>query len=98
MNHRVGNAVVACSAIAVALFAIQQNVHLMPDAHAMFTADRERCFGVVRAGRNDCGTAKHACAGRAPRDAAGDEWLLVPAGTCAKIAGASSKAIETATN
>ncbi|MPW23407.1 DUF2282 domain-containing protein [Paraburkholderia sp. CNPSo 3157] len=48
---------------------------------------RERCFGIVRAGRNDCGTAKHACAGRAPRDAAGDEWLLLPAGTCTKIAG-----------
>src|SRR5438034_502376 len=25
--------------------------------------DNEKCFGIAKAGQNDCGTAKHACAG-----------------------------------
>ncbi|MGF6920668.1 putative membrane protein [Paraburkholderia sp. 40] len=91
MGHRFGNTLVISSAIGVALLAIRLNTHLMPNAHASFTSDRERCFGIVRAGKNDCGTAKHACAGRAPRDSAGDEWLMLPAGTCAKIADGASR-------
>ncbi|SIT51201.1 conserved exported hypothetical protein [Paraburkholderia piptadeniae] len=86
MNRRIGNALVILSAFGAIAVAVDRNTHLGPHSAAIFKFDRERCFGIVRAGRNDCGTAKHACAGRAPRDAAGDEWLLLPAGTCSKIA------------
>ncbi|WP_241023747.1 DUF2282 domain-containing protein [Burkholderia sp. Ac-20365] len=64
-----------------------RNTHLGPHLGATFTFSRERCFGVVRAVRNDCGTARHGYVDRATRDAAGDEWVLLPAGTCTKIAG-----------
>jgi uncharacterized membrane protein len=91
MNHRIGNAVVILSAISAIALAVQRNTHLTPHAAANFRFDRERCFGVVRAGKNDCGTAKHACAGRARLDASGDEWLMLPAGTCEKIIGGALK-------
>ena len=87
MDHRIGNTLAICSAIGIVLLAVQQTTHLLPGSKKMFTFDRERCYGVVRAGKNDCGTAKHACAGRAVRDADSNEWLMLPAGTCTKIVG-----------
>jgi uncharacterized membrane protein len=47
----------------------------------------EKCAGVVKAGLNDCGTSSHACAGQSKVDNDPEEWIYVPAGTCAKIAG-----------
>lgn len=91
MSHRIGNALVIASALAAVGLAIKQNTHLLAGSPAHFALDRERCFGVARAGRNDCGTALHACAGRARYDAGADEWLMLPAGTCARIAGGSLK-------
>lgn len=87
MSRLLGNVVVIVTAVGAIALAIDRNTHLGSHAGASFTSDRERCFGIVQAGRNDCGTAKHACAGRAPRDAASDEWLLLPAGTCERIVG-----------
>jgi uncharacterized membrane protein len=52
-------------------------------------AGMEKCAGIVKAGMNDCGTAKHDCAGQAKSDGAADEWIYVPDGTCKKIVGAS---------
>jgi uncharacterized membrane protein len=49
--------------------------------------EREKCYGVAKAGQNDCGTAKHTCAGKATRDSAPDEWKYVPKGTCEKLGG-----------
>jgi len=51
--------------------------------------DNEKCYGVAKAGSNDCQTATHSCAGSATKDAAGDSWLYVPAGTCEKLSGGS---------
>jgi uncharacterized membrane protein len=90
-NHRVGNAIVLGSAVLVALAAVQRYTHALPGSDATFKLARERCYGVARAGRNDCGTSQHACAGRAARDNAGDEWISLPAGTCARIAGGRVK-------
>ena len=47
----------------------------------------EKCYGVAKAGQNDCGTASHTCAGKAKKDNAPDEWKCVPKGTCEKIGG-----------
>ena len=49
----------------------------------------EKCYGIAKAGKNDCQTATSSCAGTAKKDAQKDAWLAVPAGTCAKITGAS---------
>jgi uncharacterized membrane protein len=52
-------------------------------------ADSEKCYGVVKAGKNDCQTATSACAGTAPTDGQGDAWVLVPKGLCEKLVGGS---------
>ena len=51
----------------------------------------EKCQGIVKAGMNDCGTAKHACAGMAKVDKDPEEWIYVPEGTCEKMSGATKK-------
>jgi uncharacterized membrane protein len=52
-------------------------------------APAEKCFGIVKAGKNDCQTATNACAGHVKEDGAADAWIYVPAGTCSKIVGGS---------
>jgi len=54
-------------------------------------ADKEKCYGVVKAGHNDCGVSdgSHSCMGQATVDGAGVEWLAVPAGLCEKLVGGS---------
>ena len=49
--------------------------------------DTEKCAGITKAGKNDCGTSKSACAGTATVDRDPEAWILVPNGTCEKIAG-----------
>lgn len=50
-------------------------------------AGMEKCAGIVKAGMNDCGTSKHACAGQAKVDNDPEEWVYLPEGTCEKITG-----------
>lgn len=54
---------------------------------AMAAQQMEKCAGIVKAGKNDCGSAKNACAGTAKTDADKSAWIYVPKGTCAKIVG-----------
>lgn len=51
----------------------------------------EKCYGIVKAGKNDCQTSVHACAGQASKDGQGDSWVYVPKGTCEKIVGGSTQ-------
>jgi uncharacterized membrane protein len=86
-DHRACNAAVLGAAVLIALAAIQRYTHALPGSDATFHLARERCYGIARAGQNDCGTSKHACAGRASNERAADEWISLPAGTCVRIAG-----------
>lgn len=56
------------------------------DAYA--AKDKEKCYGVVKAGMNGCGSAdgKHSCAGQGTEDASVQEWLYLPTGICEKLA------------
>ena len=54
----------------------------------------EKCTGIVKAGMNDCGTSKHACAGQSSADGDAEEWVYVPEGTCTKIVGGKVKAAK----
>jgi uncharacterized membrane protein len=49
--------------------------------------DVEKCAGIVKAGKNDCGTSKSACAGTTKADRDSEAWISVPKGTCERIAG-----------
>ncbi len=51
--------------------------------------DMEKCYGVVKASKNDCGGVSNSCAGTAKTDGAKDAWLYLPKGSCEKIVGAS---------
>jgi uncharacterized membrane protein len=53
--------------------------------------DTEKCYGVVKAGMNDCATAAHQCAGHSTKAGKG-EWVKLPKGTCARLSGASLEA------
>jgi uncharacterized membrane protein len=53
------------------------------------SADNEKCFGVVKAGSNDCQTASNSCAGTAAQDGQGDAWIYLPKGLCEKLVGGS---------
>jgi uncharacterized membrane protein len=54
--------------------------------------EAEKCYGVTKAGKNDCQTANSSCAGTSKRDGQGDAWIYVPAGTCDRIVGGSLQA------
>jgi uncharacterized membrane protein len=49
----------------------------------------EKCYGVSRAGFNDCFTAKNSCAGTTTKDNEPQAWIYVPKGTCSRIVGGS---------
>jgi uncharacterized membrane protein len=49
--------------------------------------DKEKCYGIAKAGQNDCSTASHTCAGLAKKDNVPDEWKYVAKGTCEKLGG-----------
>jgi len=50
----------------------------------------EKCYGVSKAGKNDCGTATLQCAGSSTKDGDKESWILLPKGTCDKIVGGST--------
>lgn len=51
--------------------------------------DMEKCYGIVKAGKNDCPTSTHSCAGSALKDRQTDAFILLPKGVCDKIVGGS---------
>lgn len=78
--------VLASSAIAVAA--------TLAVADKAEASKKEKCYGIVKAGKNDCGSAdgSHSCAGLAKTDGDYNEWVLLPAGTCDRIIGGSLEA------
>ena len=52
---------------------------------------KEKCFGVAKAGANDCAnlSGSHSCAGQSKNAMAVDEWNYVAKGSCAKMGGKS---------
>jgi len=75
------NSVLVASALAAALCAAA-----MASAQAQET---ERCYGVAKAGQNDCKAGSHDCKGQSEVDADPDSFVLLPDGTCKKIEGGS---------
>lgn len=54
-------------------------------------AAKEKCFGIAKAGQNDCANlaGTHSCAGQAKVDNDKGEWKYVAAGTCKTMNGMS---------
>lgn len=51
--------------------------------------EKEKCYGIVKAGQNDCAnlSGTHSCAGQSKVSDAPDEWKYVAKGTCASMKG-----------
>ena len=79
------------SVISIVLTALVSTTLLFSSAATAGKPGMEKCLGVSKAGMNDCGTAKHACAGQAKVDNDPEEWVYVPKGTCEKMAGGTVK-------
>jgi uncharacterized membrane protein len=47
----------------------------------------EKCYGIVKAGQNDCFGQGNACGGTSKKDNDPQAWIYVPKGTCEKITG-----------
>lgn len=78
MNH----AKTVATALAAALALAAQG-----SALAAKKDDAEKCYGVAKAGMNDCKTLSNACAGHSMEDGQKDAFIVVPKGTCERIAG-----------
>lgn len=50
-------------------------------------AGQEKCFSIVKAGKNQCQSKALACAGHAKSDNEADAWIWVPHGTCDRLVG-----------
>ena len=50
---------------------------------------KEKCYGIAKAGTNDCAnlSGSHSCAGQSKTAMATDEWNYVAKGSCAKMGG-----------
>ena len=83
MNHRTLIATAATSLMSLALLsspALAQN------------AAKEKCYGIAKAGQNDCANlaGTHSCAGQSKVDNDKGEWKYVAAGTCKTMGGLSA--------
>lgn len=79
------NPALVSSALAAAL-----SLGLVAQAQAADAA-KEKCYGIAKAGQNDCASANgsHSCAGQAKADKDANEWKYVAKGTCEKEGGAT---------
>ena len=78
---------IVCSALASILtLGVLSNANAQAPKPAF---EHEKCYGVAKAGMNDCASATgaHSCAGQSTVDNGKDEWIYLPAGTCNKIGG-----------
>jgi uncharacterized membrane protein len=78
MNHR--HALIAAALLTVATAASAADAP---------KAEKEKCFGIAKAGQNDCAspTGVHSCAGQSKTDMSPLEWKYVAKGTCEKAGG-----------
>lgn len=53
--------------------------------------EKEKCFGIAKAGQNDCAShaGTHSCAGQSKVDNDKGEWKYVAKGTCKQVKGLS---------
>jgi uncharacterized membrane protein len=56
------------------------------DKGASIKGEKERCYGIAKAGQNDCAAGPGTtCAGTSKVDYQGNAWKYVAKGTCEKI-------------
>lgn len=76
-----------------ALGAILAALHATTNNNAV-VQERERCYGVVKAGHNDCANSKHSCVSKANANGSSAEWVMLPKGICRKLVGGSLSEVK----
>lgn len=74
-----------------AFFTLTVASSVLTTTSVMAAEKTEKCYGIVKAGMNDCATATASCAGSAAKDGQPDAYVFVPKGLCEKIVGGSLK-------
>jgi len=78
MNRRHSLAVAA-----FALAAVASGATLAQDKGASIKGEKEKCYGVAKAGQNDCAAGPGTtCAGTSKTDYQGNAWKYVAKGSC----------------
>jgi uncharacterized membrane protein len=59
-------------------------------------AEKEKCFGIAKAGQNDCASTNgvHSCAGQSKVDMDKTEWKYVAKGTCKDMKGLTADEVK----
>jgi len=62
-------------------------------AAADAAAAKEKCYGVAKAGKNDCAnlSGSHSCAGQTKEDLSPADWNYVAKGTCKDMKGLTAE-------
>lgn len=81
MKKFIASAVIGAAAVGGIAFTIANN------SSPAIAGETEKCYGVAKAGANDCGskTNGHSCAGNAKTDGDANEWIAVPKGLCERL-------------
>jgi uncharacterized membrane protein len=89
MNHRTTVASALASVLALGLVA-QASAGSGPAKDP--GAGYEKCFGIAKAGQNDCANlaGTHSCAGESKADMHAGDWKFVAKGTCKDMKGLSA--------
>src|SRR4051794_31865464 len=79
-------ATISALALAGALASVLAGISTASAGPVTVTGDKEKCFGIALAGKNDCAAGPGTtCAGTNKVDYNGKAWKLAPKGTCATI-------------
>ncbi len=52
---------------------------------------KEKCYGIVKSGQNDCATKTSSCVSSSKIDGQKDAFIVVPKGLCDKLVGGELK-------
>ena len=71
---------------------------LLSGAQAADEKGKEKCYGIAKAGSNDCAnlSGTHSCAGQSKNAMGADEWNYVAKGSCAQMGGKSVDEVKAA--
>lgn len=54
----------------------------MSASSSAIASEKEKCYGITKAGKNDCAANNHSCAGHSKTDYDSNDWKFVDKGTC----------------
>ena len=88
ISTKTTSALIASSLLGALALAAASAAHAAP---VMQPAASEKCYGVAKAGHNDCAAGAHSCAGQSTKSMDKTSFVYLPTGACGKLAGGMTK-------